>query len=314
MDENKSVELGKTGIRISKLGIGTWQWGDRFYWKYTGADLVTKDIRSAFDSCISNEINFFDTAEVYGLGRSERILSTLIKSTDKKIILATKFMPFPWRLFKWNLRFALKNSLKRLRLGSVDLYQIHFPLPPIPLRFWLEELASAHKDGLINAAGISNFDINQTSLAQKVLEDHGLPLASNQVQFSLIHREIEKNGLLNYCREQHITILAYSPLGQGMLTGKYTSNNPPPGLRARRYNRHFLKKIQPLLSLMREIGDQREKTLPQIALNWVICKGAVPIPGAKNASQAKENMGALGWQLNPDEILALDQASEKIYV
>ena len=306
----KYMQLGKTGINISPLGIGTWQWGDRFYWKNDNKTRE-KDINDVFKISLDAGINLFDTAEVYGLGRSEKILARLMKNSKTKIVVATKYMPFPWRIFRWNLHFALKNSLHRLGLESVDLYQIHFPLPPVPPKVWIEELAKSLDKGLIKAAGVSNFDLSQTKEATKILETNGHSLASNQVRYSLIDRSIEKNGVLEYCLSHNITVLAYSPLGQGMLTGKYTPDNLPPGMRANKYNSEYLTQLQPLINTMREIQKQRGKSLAQIALNWVIKKGAVPIPGAKNTKQAKENAGALSWSLDESEVIALDKASER---
>jgi aryl-alcohol dehydrogenase-like predicted oxidoreductase len=138
-----------------------------------------------------------------------------------------------------------------------------------------------------------------------------VPLVSNQVQFSLVERRPERSGLLKTCRELGVTVIAYSPLAQGLLTGKYTPEDPPPGVRGRRFGRGRLARIQPLIGLLREIGDARGgKTPSQVALNWVMRKGALPIPGVKNARQAEDNVGALGWSLTGDEMAALDAASE----
>ena len=133
------------------------------------------------------------------------------------------------------------------------------------------------------------------------------------MEYSLINRKVEKNGLLKSCQEQGITLIAYSPLGQGILTGKYSPKRPLPGIRGWRYARSLLEKVQPLLGLMVEIGQAHGgKSAAQVALNWVICKGALPIPGAKNLRQVQENLGALGWRLVEAEVAALDEASDKV--
>ena len=137
-----------------------------------------------------------------------------------------------------------------------------------------------------------------------------MPLASNQVEYSLLDRRIEKNGLLDYCLKNDITVIAYSPLAKGMVTGKYGPDNPPPGPRKRMYPPEKLQRAQPLIDLLKEIGTIREKTPAQVALNWTICKGTVPIPGAKNARQAADNLGAMGWRLTSEEVAALDEASQ----
>jgi aryl-alcohol dehydrogenase-like predicted oxidoreductase len=176
-----------------------------------------------------------------------------------------------------------------------------------------DELGKAVQQGLARAVGVSNYDEQQMGRASAALAKRGVPLASNQVLYSLINRKVEKNGLLKSCQEQGITLIAYSPLGQGILTGKYTPRQPLPGIRGWRYGRSLLEKVQPLLGLMVEIGQAHGgKSAGQVALNWVICKGALPIPGAKNLRQAQENLGALGWRLVEAEMAALDEASEKI--
>jgi aryl-alcohol dehydrogenase-like predicted oxidoreductase len=173
-------------------------------------------------------------------------------------------------------------------------------------------MADAVLAGLVRAVGVSNYGPGKTQRAYDTLAERGIPLASNQVEYSLLNRDIERNGLLDLCRQLDIKVIAYSPLGQGLLTGKYTPDNPPAGIRGLR-SRRKLKKVQPLVGLMREIGEGHgDKTPAQVAINWTIRKGAIPIPGAKNATQARQNAGAIGWELTPDEVAALDAASDKI--
>jgi len=303
------VQLGKTTLQISPLGIGTWQWGDRVLWGY-GKTHTDADVQQAFHATLAHGVNWFDTAEVYGLGVSERLLGELIHASEEKPLVATKFFPFPWRISVLQLRRALRNSLTRLGLSQVDLYQIHWAFPPISIETWANALADVVEAGQAVAVGVSNYSVAQMLRADIVLGQRSLPLASNQVPYSLLNRQVERNGLLQQCLERQITLIAYSPLAQGMLSGKYTPQNPPRGARGRLYNAAYLTKIQPLVQLVRQIGQQRDKTPSQIALNWVICKGAVPIPGAKNARQAEENAGALGWRLTPDEVAELDRASD----
>ncbi len=290
------INLGKTEIRISPLGIGAWAWGDQFYWGY-GRDYSESDVKAAFDICIDGGVNFFDTAEFYGQGRSERFLGQFIQAIPEEekrpVFVGTKFYPYPWRLWKGTFNQALRGSLKRLRRERVDLYQIHWPLPPISIETWTSALADAVDEGLISAAGVSNFNASQMRRSHAVLIKRGMLLASNQVMYSLLDRKIEKDGLLLTCLELGISCIAYSPLAQGALSGKYSSLNPPPGFRGRKYSAKYLGKIEPLLRLLREIGRAHDgKTPGQVALNWVMCKGAIPIPGVKTMKQAQENIGA----------------------
>lgn len=271
------------------------------------------DIHEAFDAALEAGINFFDTAEVYGLGRSEKFIGQFLRETQSQVVIATKFMPFPFWLSQRALRRALQGSLRRLELAQVDLYQMHFPLPPVAIETWMEAMAGAVEAGLIRAVGVSNYDGAQMARASKALAKRGIKLASNQVFYSLLHRAPEFNGLLHACRDMNVTLIAYSPLEKGILTGKYTPENPPPGARRRIYKRDYLTRVQPLLQQMRDIGAAHDgKTEAQVALNWLICKSAVPIPGAKNARQAISNAGALGWRLTGDEIAALDDISRAV--
>lgn len=313
MAQNEAlISLGKTVIQIPHLGVGAWAWGDQRFWKF-GRDYNEADIRAAFDASLAAGVNFFDTAEVYGNGRSERYLGSFILGVSQPVIVATKFFPFPWRLSKSTLLSALRNSLERLNLQSVDLYQIHWPFPPIPVETWAEALAQVVQLGLARAVGVSNYSLEQMQRASAALAKRGVVLASNQVEYSLLKRDVERNGLLKACQELGVTLIAYSPLAQGALTGKYSPEHPMPGRRGWRHPRAELEKVQPLLRLMGETGEAHGgKSVAQVALNWTICKGTVPIPGAKNARQAQENLGALGWRLSEVEVAALDNASEKI--
>lgn len=294
------------------MGIGTWAWGDKLVWGF-GNGYNEGDVTGAFNESIAGGIRFFDTAEVYGQGKSESILGGLTQEMDNQVIIATKMMPYPWRLFKNSLRNALKNSLKRLRRQKVDLYQIHMPLPPMRPEKWMDDMADLHNDGLIDAIGVSNYNLQQTIAAHETLKKHGLRLASNQVEYHLLDRHIETSGLIDYCAEEGIKVIAYSPLALGVLTGKYTAQNPPGGTRAARFSRNYLNELQPLLKTMARIGNEHEgKSNAQVAINWVIQKGALPIPGAKDARQAGQNLGATGWQLTKDEVLLLEEMSKDL--
>lgn len=306
------ITLGNTEINISPMGIGAWAWGDRFYWNY-GRDYDRKDIQAAIEISLTAGINFFDTAESYGGGESERIIGEYLVSKNQPVVIATKFFPYPWRVRQASLINALRKSLERLGLETVDLYQVHWPFPPRSVETWASALSEAVEMKLARAVGVSNYNLNQLRRAHAVLAKRNILLASNQVEYHLLNRKIEKNGLLNACHEMGVSLIAYSPLGQGLLTGKYTPDNPLKGVRGRRYSSAFIARIQPLIRLMTDIGQEHGgKTPAQVALNWVIQKGAIPIPGAKNSRQASENAGALGWALTEEEVAYLDHASDQV--
>lgn len=293
------------------MGLGAWQWGDRIVWGY-GQTHTDEDIRAAFKTSIEQGIRFIDTAEVYGSGRSERLLGQLIKETEQPVLIATKFFPLPWRIWKGSVPNALKGSLARIGVETVDLYQIHWPSPLMTPETMMEGMAECVKTGMTRTVGVSNFGQTRMLRAYTTLARHSIPLASNQVHYSLLSREVEKNGTLARCKELGIRLIAYSPLEMGMLTGKYTPQNPPKGTRAGRYV-NVLPNLAPLLKLMTEIGqDHGGKSNAQVALNWVMYKGALPIPGAKNAEQALHNTGALGWKLTDEQVTRLDEATDVI--
>ncbi len=294
-----------------EIGTGTWQWGDKMVWGF-GGDYSDADVRQAFDAARAAGITLFDTAEIYGWGKSEKLLGQFIRESGADVLVATKFFPFPWRLVKGQLIRALRGSLKRLGMTSVDLYQVHFPAPPIPVETWSRALADALDLGLTRSVGVSNYNREQLIRSHAMLEGRGYPLASNQVEYSLIQRKIERDGTLAAAQERGVKIIAYSPLGKGLLSGKYTVETPPPGSRSMMM-RGILPKLPPLIAALREIGAAHaDKTPAQVAINWTICKGTLPIPGAKNAKQAASNAQAADWRLTDDEVARLDEVSAGI--
>lgn len=293
-----------------ELGIGTWSWGDQIFWRY-GKGYGEPEVKAAFDAAMQAGVKLFDTAEVYGNGKSEALLGRFLAGMDNKPVIATKFMPFPWRLSRKLLLRSLEKSLQRLQMKQIDLYQMHWTFPPISIESWMESMVEAMNRDWIKAVGVSNYNLAQTMRAAEALQKQGIALASNQVEYNLLNRRIEKNGLLEACKKAGITIIAYSPLAQGLLTGKYTPENPPQGVRSRRSSRVYLAEIQPLVALLKQIGAAHgDKSPAQVALNWTICKGTLTIPGAKTARQAESNLGAQGWKLTDAEIAALDDASD----
>ena len=292
-----------------EMGLGTWAWGKGIVWGFDKAYHL-QDLKEAFQASREAGIRLIDTAEVYGEGESESFLGGFLKEAPQaKTYVATKFAPYPWRFRTSDLLKALRASLSRLGIPAVDLYQMHWPSPPRSIKAWMEPLAQAVKEGLALEVGVSNFNRDQMRRAQDALGAHGVPLASNQMQYSLVRRKNELNGLLEECGKSGVRFIAYSPLGMGLLSGRYTPQNPPSGPR-RLFYFGQLQRIQNLVAKLKEFGAAHGgKTPNQVALNWLQGKGALPIPGAKTAAQARENAGALGWRLNPAEMAELDQAS-----
>jgi aryl-alcohol dehydrogenase-like predicted oxidoreductase len=308
--------LGRSEVRVSRLGLGVMVWGEASgvhrvmpaKSAYGGTNAA--DEQAAFDASLAAEINFFDTAAMYSGGASERRLGELAEG--KEVVIATKFPPTPLGRAE-DMPTALDASLRNLRRSFVDLYQHHFPSRRMDIAKLMDLMADAVQAGKIKSVGVSNYSAAQMRTAYDALARRGIPLASNQVQYSLLHRQPETNGVLETCRELGITLIAYQPLASGALTGKYLDGSRPVGIR--RFREPFrgskFHVLRPVVTLLRAVADHYGKTPGQVALRWLLEQEAVvPIPGAKNADQAAHNAGALSFSLSPDEIGYLNEATE----
>ena len=310
----ETITLGQSGPTVKPLCLGTWAWGDKLFWNY-GSDYSFEELQAAFFAAIEAGTTFFDTAEIYGLGLSEKFLGQFRQQTQQMVQIATKYGPLPWRFSAQSVSDALTASLERLQIQRVDLYQVHWPF-----NFFMSQetlmhaLADEVKRGRVAAVGVSNYSADQMREAHQLLAARGVPLAVNQVRYSLLTRQIETDGILNTARQLGVTILAYSPLVQGLLTGKYTGerSKAPSGARRidPRFNSEGLKKIAPVISLLQQLGEKHGRTPAQVALNWLIAQGnVIPIAGVKTAEQVRQNAGALGWMLSEEEVAQLEQVS-----
>jgi aryl-alcohol dehydrogenase-like predicted oxidoreductase len=309
------VVIGRTDLRTIPLGIGTWAWGDQLFWTY-GKDYGASEVKAAFQTAVDAGITLFDTAEVYGLGESERIVGEMVRKNGRaSALIATKYMPLPWRVSPKQVETALANSLERLQVNYIDLYQIHQPVSFLMRQSQLlDVLADAVQAGKVKAIGVSNYSAQQMRSAHEYLKTKRIPLAVNQVQYSLLARQIETNGVLQTAKELGITILAYSPLAQGLLTGKYTALKPPNGARQLdpKFGTKGIARIEPLMKTLQELSEVYDKSPAQIALNWLIGRKVIPIPGAKNPQQVEQNFGALGWELRPEDAAQLSRVSASL--
>jgi aryl-alcohol dehydrogenase-like predicted oxidoreductase len=314
---NALVPLGKTSVMVSRLGIGTLTWGNpsssrpwssqRLAYGPAGAE---EDQRNALDVSLGAGINFIDTAAMYGLGASERTIGELTHGKD--VVVATKFPKHFFFTMTGSLPDDLQESLERLQRTSVDLYQVHYPFPWLSIPGMMGLMADAVEQGKIRAVGVSNFSAKQMRFAHKLLSKYGIPLASNQVEYSLLHRKPEVDGVLEACRELGVTLIAYMPLCMGALTGRYNEKNKPAGLR--KYLGFFrgreFKRVLRLVSLLKDIGDKYSKSPGQVALRWLMEQGGViPIPGVRNGKQAEHNAGALSFSLEKADREAINRAS-----
>ncbi|MBO3840064.1 MAG: aldo/keto reductase [Thermoproteota archaeon] len=304
------VKLGKSDLKVSIIGLGAWQASGKAW----GADVEDDQIVKAIVRAHELGVNLIDTAEAYGNGHSEEVVARAIREVGRdNLIIATK-------VHGGHLRYddvlkAAENSLRRLGIKEIDLYQVHWPDPweQVPLKHTMRAMEKLYKEGKIRAIGVSNFAVRDLEEARRHLSD--APIVSNQVRYNMLQRDIEEE-VIPYCKRENITIIAYSPLAQGALTGKYSPNNKPSD-DVRRYNKLFsdgnLVEIGRLLPVLEKIAKTRNKTIAQVAINWLLREGGiVPIPGAKNPEQAEENAGAAGWRLSQQELAEIDNVLKTI--
>jgi aryl-alcohol dehydrogenase-like predicted oxidoreductase len=310
------TSLGRSQLQVPRMGVGAMTWGDakglaRLHpakIAYGGAHGFDEEKR-ALESSMEAGVNLFDTAAMYSGGAAEQRLGELARGQD--VLIASKF-PGGFSFKAEEFPRELEASLARLGRSSIDLYQHHFPNNKLSIPKLMDQLADAVEAGKLKAVGVSNYSADQMREAHAALAKRGIPLASNQVQYSLVHRQPETDGVLDACRELGITLIAYSPLGMGALTGKYSATKKASGLRRilPNFNKKAMDAVQPVLELLRQIGERYSKTPSQVALRWLIENPIVlPIPGAKNGKQAMDNAGALTFSLTPEEVELLSQAT-----
>ncbi len=312
--------LGGTNIHVTPIGLGMMEFaGGGGLMGFAFPIIDQQEKNATVQAGLAGGINWFDTAELYGAGVSEKSLSTALKAAGKKdqdVIIATKW----WPLFRTarNIPRTIDDRLRFLDGYSIGLYQVHQPLSFSTPEAEMDAMAELVKAGKIRSVGVSNFNAEQMRRAHSHLQKHGLPLASNQVRYSLLDRSIERNGILETARELGITIIAYTPLGSGLLSGKYHKD---PGLLEKKSRfwrtglQRRLEKTQALVAMLEEIAARYNVTAAQVALNWVINSQGdtvVTIPGVTRVSQAHESAGAMNFKLTQDEIAQLNKISAAI--
>ncbi len=307
--------LGHTDIAVSPIGLGGWQFSRGAgvvgrYWPTISQAGVVEIVRASLD----HGINWFETAETYGRGDSERSLAMALEAADadpSDVVVATKW----WPLFRGaeSIAHTLGQREEYLRPYRVSLYQIHHPYAFSTLRTQMQVLCQLVFERRIAVPGVSNFSACQLRASEEVMQEYGLHLASNQVRYSLLDRRVERRGVLETARKLGISIIAYSPLGQGLLTGKYH------GVAAGRVQRAFssdaLSRTRPLIDLLAQVAARYEATPGQVALAWVIRfhgRAVFAVAGARTPEQAKENALAMQLDLTEDELHRLDEVSRMV--
>jgi aryl-alcohol dehydrogenase-like predicted oxidoreductase len=313
--------LGKTDIEVTSVGLGCWQFsaGQGLAGKFWEA-IPQSVVDQVVEASLAGGINWFDTAEMYGNGASERALAAALKragKTNGEVVVATKWSPILRTAA--SIRSTIQQRLTCLAPFAIDLHQVHNPLGLSSIEAEMNAMADLVADKKILAAGVSNFNVARMRRAHAALANYGLALASNQIKYSLLDRRVESNGTLAVAKELGITIIAYSPLEQGLLTGKYHRNpnyvrtRPGPRKWMGRFRAQGLERSRPLIEELDKIALAHGATAGQIALAWLyqFHQNVVVIPGASRVEQAVENRGAMEFTLSPHELDRLDQLSRQ---
>jgi aryl-alcohol dehydrogenase-like predicted oxidoreductase len=302
IQENRYRVLGGSGIRVSRLGVGTNRWAQ-------GKN--DEAVFRVFQRLLDAGVNFFDTAEVYGRGRSERLLGACLKRDQRPIVIASKFLPLPHRLSRRQFMNSLDASLSRLGVQTIDLYYIHFPFTLLSIETLMDLMAQAFEAGKIRAVGVSNFNAKQMHRAAIRLASYHVPLVANQVRYNLLHRQPEENGVLKTCQELNVALVAYRPLERGRLKWSMVPEASSGSPSSTGGKRKPPPKEAVLKETLQTIAQQRGKSVSQVALNWLLRKDehVIPIPGATSERHAQENADTLSWELSDDEFAVIDRAS-----
>ena len=320
MDQlNNLRPLGRTNMMVTPIGLGSWQFSKQNnmagkFWPTLEDDLINKVVSISLEG----GINWFDTAEVYGNRASEKALTKALQTAGKKpgdILIATKW----WPMFRFaaNIAKTIDVRIRNLAPYPIDLYQVHQPWGFSGEKAEMTAMAELWERKLIKNIGVSNFSAQKMKNAWETLDKKGIPLASNQVLYNLLNRKIESNGVLEMAKKLDISIIAYSPLAQGLVTGKF-HDNPAllKNIGLRKYSSQFkpegLEKSKPVVMLVKELALKYNVTPSQIALNWLINyhgNTVVAIPGATKEHHAKENTGALSFRLSDADMVKLDEVS-----
>jgi aryl-alcohol dehydrogenase-like predicted oxidoreductase len=312
--------LGKTTMQITPIGLGMMEMSGGGGLLGKVFPVIPQEEKNAIiQAALDGGINWFDTAELYGQGVSEKSLADGLKAAgkrDEEILVTTKWNPF-LRTAK-TIPTSIGDRLRFLEPYSIANFMVHQPTSFSSIETEMNAMADLVEAGKIRSVGVSNFNAARMRRAHAALAKRGLPLAVNQMHYSLIHREIERNGVLETAKELGITIIAYTPLGSGLLTGRY--HKDPASLEKKSWFwkmriKRNLERTRPLIAIMEEIAENHKATVGQVALNWVINfagETVVTIPGATKVYQAQEAAGAMNFNLSPDELARLDEASRRM--
>jgi len=309
-------KLGDSDLHLTPLGFGSWAAGGGG-WEYGWGPQDDAESVAAIQRALDLGVNWIDTAAVYGLGHSEEVVAKALQGRGRRPYVFTKCSMVwgPDRRIGFSLRAEsvrqeCEASLRRLRVDAIDLYQIHWPNPVFPLRPQLDGMRTLVDEGVVANVGVSNFGADRWAQADAYL---GRPVLSNQVHFSLLYRKPDRANV-PYAQANDRIVIAYSPLEMGVLGGKYSADNPPPGVARGRSPLCLpenLARAEPLLETLRRVAAAHDATPAQVALAWLIRKpNVVAIPGASSVDQLRHNAAAADLDLTDDEAAELTAASD----
>lgn len=311
--------LGQTDLQVTPIGLGVMQFsGAQGMYRWLQTDIPQADKNAIIQAALDGGINWFDTAELYGGGNSERSLAAALKAAgvaDDQVSVCTKWWPV-LRAAR-SIPRTVEERLRNLSPYSIDLYMVHNPMSFSSVEAEMHAMADLVEAGKIRAVGVSNFDPKQMERAQKTLMDRGLSLAVNQVRYSLLHRKIEDNGVLQAAKDLGVTIVCWGPLGSGLLTGKY--HRSPKALAGAVYAKRARMKraieaSRPVVEELEKLAEKYSATPAQIALNWLVNfsgETVVAIPGASKVKHAVESAGAMQFTLSDEDLAKLDEVSRQ---
>ena len=296
---------------MSNIALGTWAWGAGAF----GGDMVfgsktdVENLKPVFDAAMKAGLNLWDTATVYGMGESERILGTLAKNVERKDVeISTKFTPQIAEVFENSVEKMADASIERMGCDYIDIYWIHNPMD---VERWTPGLIPLLKSGKVKRVGVSNHNIKEIKRANEILGEAGFKVSAVQNHFSLLYRSSEKGGVLDYCKENGIEFWAYMVLEQGALSGKYNKENPLPeeSDRGKKYN-PVLPQLEALTGEMTAIGQKYGASCSQIGIAYAIAKGTLPIIGATKERHVIEAAEAAKIQLTAEEVSKLEALAD----
>ena len=301
----------KKQLSMTKIALGTWAWGAGAFGgdSVFGSNTNVENLKPVFDAAMRAGLNLWDTATVYGMGESEKIVGMLAKDMKREdVLISTKFTPQIAEIYENSVEKMADASIERMSCGYIDIYWIHNPMD---VERWTPGLIPLLKSGKVKRVGVSNHNIAEIRRANEILGEAGFKVSAVQNHFSLLYRSSEKGGVLDYCKENGMEFWAYMVLEQGALSGKYNKENPLPeeSDRGKKYN-PVLPQLEALTNEMTAIGQRYGASCSQIGIAWAIAKGTLPIIGATKESHVVEAAEAAKIKLTAEEMIRLEKLAD----